>query len=361
MILFNDLQQRYLEHKAELDAAVLRVLSKGHYVMGPELSAFEMEFAGYIGTQYCIGVANGTEAIAISLLACGLQPGDEVITTAMTAFPTITGIMQAQGVPVVVDVNLHDGLIDCTVTKAAITPKTKAIVPVHLYGQCCDMDALRAIANEHGLFIVEDAAQAAGSTYKGKKAGSFGDCNAFSFYPTKNLGCFGDGGAITTNKKELNEKCLMLRNYGQSRRYYHDVPGINSRLDELQAAMLRVNLQYLDLDNTLRAAIAAMYRKQLKTVTCLDEQDYGMSNNHLFVVKHIHRNKILKYLESREIQSIIHYPVPVHKQRAFLGRAAVDLSRSQEFADTIFSLPLYSHLPMKDINRIIEVVNGFSG
>jgi dTDP-4-amino-4,6-dideoxygalactose transaminase len=359
MILFHDFKKHYQNHKGALDAAVRNVLESGRFILGDQLSAFEKEFARYIGVKYCVGVASGTEAIALSLMALGVGDGNEVITTNVTAFPTITGIMQAGARPVVIDIKADDGLIDCCKIEPKITPLTKAIVAVHLYGQCCDMKPLRAIARNRHLWLIEDAAQAVGATYRGEKTGSLGDCNAFSFYPTKNLGAFGDGGAVATDNETVYQKLLLLRNYGQSRHFYHETFGINSRLDELQAAILRVKLSFLEEENVRRNAIAAYYREHLKTVTCLTHHDYGTHNYHMFVVRHNRRDACARYLRSKGIQTVVHYPLPINKQKAFPLQKNETLPESELFVKTILSLPLYPELSDEQTKIIVEAVNGF--
>ena len=361
MILFHDFKKHYHAHKNEFDTAVRNVFESGRFILGEQLRTFEKEFAQYIGVKYCVGVASGTEAIALSLMALGIGNEDEVITTNVTAFPTITGILQAPARPVVVDINVGDGLINCKKIESKITKKTKAIVAVHLYGQCCDMKPLRALARNHNLRLIEDAAQAAGAAYGGKKAGSLGDCAAFSFYPTKNLGAFGDGGAITTGSETLYRKILLLRNYGQSSHFYHDTFGINSRLDELQAAILLVKLGFLDRDNTRRNAIAARYQAELKTVECLKLHDYGTHNYHIFIVQHPQRDAFVRHLTSKGIQTMVHYPVPVNRQKSFPFQKNEIFPDSERFVNTIFSLPLYPELNDDLAGQIIEAVNGFNG
>lgn len=359
MILFHDFKKHYQAHTKELDTAVRNVFESGRFILGEQLSTFEKEFARYIGVTYCAGVASGTEAIALSLMALDIGEGDEVITTNITAFPTIAGIMQARALPVVVDINADDGLIDYGKIESKITSKTRAIVAVHLYGQCCDMKPLRALARNRKLMLIEDAAQAAGAAYGGKKAGCFGECGAFSFYPTKNLGAFGDGGAITTDSETLHQKILMLRNYGQSRHFYHDVFGINSRLDELQAAILSVKLRFLDHDNARRNDIATRYRSELKTVKCLKLHSYGKHNYHIFVVRHPRRDAFVRYLTSKGIQTMVHYPVPVNRQKSFPFQKNDIFPESERFVKTIFSLPLYPELSDDLAGQIIEAANGF--
>ncbi len=360
MILFNDFKQEYNLVRNEVDQAIRRVLDSGWYILGKECEAFEKEFATYTGAQYCVGVANGTEAIALALLSMGVGEGSEVITTNLTAFPTITGIMQAGAKPVVVDICTDDGLIDYTKIEAKITPETKAIVPVHLYGQCCDMDPIMQIAQKHGLKVMEDCAQATGSEYKNKKAGTFGETSSFSFYPTKNLGAYGDAGAIITNNKDIYEKLLSLRNYGQTKRYYHDLEGINSRLDEMQAAILRVKLPYLDKWNNRRREIAQMYRQGLRNVECLTEHEYGRMNYHLFVIKAQKRDELLAYLNDKGINSLIHYPVPINEQKSFPGQKDEKMQNTISFASSILSLPIHPALTNDEVNTVIDAINKFN-
>jgi len=359
MILFNEFKRQYSLIKEEVDIAVKRVLESGWYILGKEGESFEKEFSDYLSVKYCVGVANGTEAIALSLMAVGVEHGDEVITTNMTAFPTITAIMQIGAIPVVVDINSNDGLIDVTEIEKKITNKTKAILPVHLYGQSCDIDAIQNICSKHNVSLVEDCAQATGTTYKGKKVGSYGACSAFSFYPTKNLGAYGDAGAIATNDESVYNKLLELRNYGQSRRYYHDTVGINSRLDELQAAILRVKLKYLDQWNNRRKEIADFYKKNITTVECLEEHSYGSSNYHLFVVKSERRDELISYLNENGVNALIHYPVPINKQKAFNRQSSEEFPATENLANSILSLPMYPDLSDDEINEVVKVINNF--
>jgi len=359
MVLFNDFSKDPLFFKKEISAAIQKVLDSGWFILGKELENFEANFAGYIGARYCIGVASGTEAIALALMAMNIGPGDEVITTNLTAFPTITGILQSGATPVVVDIISSTGLIDYQKIQNKVNQKTKAIVPVHLYGQSCNLDEIKLIAAQNNLVIVEDCAQSTGAIYNGLKCGAIGDCGAFSFYPTKNLGAFGDGGAVTTNNEEVFVRLKSLRNYGQTKRYHHDTNGINSRLDEIQAAILNVKLKFLDQMNQERQEIASVYRNNLQTVKCLKEEKYGKHANHLFVVKSKNRDKLLEHLHENEIQSLIHYPIPVNRQMAFLGQKDEIFENSDKFADVILSLPIYPGLSKNDINKIIKTVNEF--
>jgi dTDP-4-amino-4,6-dideoxygalactose transaminase len=359
MVLFNDFNKDPFFLKKEINTAIQRVLDSGWFILGKELENFEVNFASYVGTQYCVGVASGTEAIALALMALNIGTGDEVITTNITAFPTITGILQSGAKPVVVDVISSTGLIDYKNIQSKINPNTKAIVPVHLYGQSCNLEEIKQIAAQNKLVIVEDCAQSCGATFNGMKCGSIGDCGAFSFYPTKNLGAYGDGGAITTNSEEVYSRLISLRNYGQTKRYHHETNGINSRLDEIQAAILNVKLKFLDLMNQERHEIASVYRNQLQTVECLKEENYGKHANHLFVIKSKNRDKLLEHLHKHQIQSLIHYPIPVNCQKSFLDQKDEIFENSAMFADVILSLPIYPGLSKYDINKVTKNVNEF--
>ena len=361
MIRFDNFKVQYSALKKEVDDAVHRVLDSGWFIMGKELEAFEAEFAAYIGCSYCVGVASGTDAIALSLMVLNIGRGDEVITTDMTAFPTIAGIMQPNAVPVVADISYDDGLIDALEIEKKITPRTKAIVPVHLYGQSCDLDPICEIAQKYNLKVVEDCAQSVGASYKNKKTGTIGHVNAFSFYPTKNLGAYGDAGAITTDDETIYQKLLQLRNYGQRVRYYHDTFGFNSRLDEVQAAILRVKLKYLEDWNNQRYRHAHYYRTHLKSVECVKENSYGVPVYHLFVVKTPGRDRMVEYLKSHGVQCLIHYPVPIHEQKAFPGKTVenVRYPHTERFADEIVSIPIYPELSEEDREKIVKVIDEF--
>lgn len=358
-IPFNDFTADPFLLRKEIQDAMQRVLDSGWYILGKELELFEKNFAAYTGTRFCAGVASGTEAIALSLMALDIGPGDEVITTNLTAFPTITGIMQSGAKPVVVDIFSDTGLIDYRKVEAEISGRTKAVVPVHLYGQSCDMTAIMHIATKYGLHVVEDCAQAAGATFREQKCGSVGVCGAFSFYPTKNLGAYGDAGAVTTSNEEIYFRINALRNYGQTKKYCHDLPGINSRLDELQAAILNVKLKYLDRGNQERRRLASLYRDRLKTVECLKEEPYGKSSYHLFVIKTPFRDALALNLQEKGIQTLIHYPLPVSQQKAFLWQNDRVFPESSGFAGKILSLPLYPGLSDQRVDYIIKSINEF--
>jgi dTDP-4-amino-4,6-dideoxygalactose transaminase len=358
-IPFSNLRLQQERLGATIQTAVSEVINSGWYLLGNKLSEFEKQFAYYNGNNYCAGVASGTDAITLSLLALGILPGDEVITTDLTAYPTITGIVNAQAKPVPVDIDCATGLIDSSKIELSITSKTKAIVIVHLYGQCCDMETIVALCKKHDLYLVEDCAQAVGALYYGKKAGTFGHCSAFSFYPTKNLGALGDAGAVVTDSEDLYTKITELRNYGQKNRYIHDSHGINSRLDEIQAAILLVKLQQLDSWNKRRNEIALQYRSRLSSVQCLRQEPYNYHNYHLFVIRHRQRDQLAKHLSENGVQTLIHYPVPVHCQKAFPYKINKPIINAVDFADTILSLPLYPELSDSEIEYIISTINSF--
>jgi dTDP-4-amino-4,6-dideoxygalactose transaminase len=359
MIFFNDTNTQYLKIKKEVNSAIQKVLDSGWYIMGPQLENFESEFARYIGAQYCVGVASGTEAIALSLVALNIQAGDEVITTNVTAYPTIAGIVQSGARPVVADIFSDSGLINYNLIEEKITAKTRAILPVHLYGQSCDIIKINEIAAKHNLFLVEDCAQSVGATYAERKTGVFGKCSAFSFYPTKNLGAYGDGGAVVTSDEGIYKKLLKLRNYGQTVRYKHEETGINSRLDEIQAAILRIKLKYLDEWNEKRVAASRIYQDNLKTVECMVMHTYGIPNFHLFVVKSKKRDELIEYLKVNQVQALIHYPIPVNRQNAFTGQKNEDFSVSDSFTSEIMSIPLYPDIETSSLHKIVQLINGF--
>lgn len=360
MILFNDFKRQYKSIKEEIDSAIKRVLESGWFILGKEVRNFELEFAKYIGVYYCMGVASGTDAITLSLLSMGIGAGDEVITTNLTAFPTITGIMKSGATPIVVDINPENGLIDCTKIEKKITSKTKAIIPVHLYGQSCDSNRIMKIADFYDLKVVEDCAHSIGADYLGQKTGSIGHCNAFSFYPTKNLGAYGDAGAITTNDKEVYEKLLRLRNYGRiTRDNYQDKEGINSRLDEMQAAILRVKLKHLDEWNYEREVIALFYEMNLKGVKFLAQTPDCSHSHYLFVIKSDKRDKLLMYLEGKDIQVHIHYPIPINRQEAYPHQKKERLEHSNKFSESILSIPIYPELKKEEMEEIVDTINKF--
>jgi len=360
-IPFGDVKVQYNLIKEEINDAINRVFERGWFILGEELAVFEKEFAKYCNCLYGIGVGSGTEALHLALLALSVNPGDEVITVPNTAVPTISAISVAGAIPKFVDINPETYTIDVTKVESVITKKTKAIIPVHLYGQCADMDTILNIAKKYNLAVVEDACQAHGALYKGKKAGSIGDVGCFSFYPSKNLGAFGDGGMVVTNNAYIAERLRLLRNYGQEKRYYHKIKGVNSRLDEIQAAILRVKLKYLDKWNRLRVEKSNLYKRLLKDVMSVGipiETDYSKHVYHLFVIRCRQRDKLQEFLLKYGIDTLIHYPVPVHMQESYkdLGYRYGDFPVTESYAQTILSLPMYPEIDDESIVYIVEKI-----
>ena len=362
MIPFLELKPAYEELSSEIDAAVKRVLASGWYIGGPEVTAFEEKFAAYCDVPHALGVANGLDALHLSLRALGIGPGDEVIVPSNTFIATWLAVNQAGATPVPVEPRRDTYNIDVERIEAAITPRTKAIIPVHLYGQPADLDAVLEIARAHGLRVIEDAAQAHGSTYKGVRVGGHGDLVCWSFYPGKNLGAMGDAGAVTTRSPELAEKIRVLRNYGSRERYVNDVIGYNSRLDPIQAAILSVKLDRLDVWNERRRAIAAFYHERL-SVTGLKIPAVPQWANpvwHLYVVQHPRRNAFQKALAESGVGSLIHYPIAPHRQEAYRDQpqAALSLPIAEEMADTVLSLPMGPHLSLDEARGVTDAIAG---
>lgn len=349
----------YLAHREEIDDAVRRVLGSGRYILGKETQAFEQEFAAYLGVKHAVGVGSGTDALHLALRACGIGPGDEVITTSHTAVATVAAIELAGATPVLVDIDPKTYTLDVSCLEAALSSRTKAVLPVHLYGHPAAMPAILEIARKHGLRVIEDCAQSHGAAINGIKTGAWGDIAAFSFYPTKNLGAFGDGGTIVTNDSSLREKTRLLREYGWSERYVSSVPGMNSRLDELQSAMLRVKLKHLDQDNQQRQVLAQQYLSMLAG-SCLRlpmTAPGAFHSYHLFVVAHQQRNKLKEFLQARGIGCAIHYPVPVHLQPAYSERLRLQpLPNTEKAVRQVLSLPLYPELSPTDASRVTTTI-----
>lgn len=357
-ISFSGLLEHYRDIHEEIRTAVDRVLNSGWYILGKEVEHFEKEFAAYCGTKYAVGCASGTEAIALSFMALGIKEGDEIITVPNTAVPTISALSMVGARPVFVDVD-DFFLMDIKKIESAVTKRTKAIMPVHLYGQMAEMEEIIAVAKRYGLEVVEDACQAHGAEYKGRRAGSLGTMGCFSFYPTKNLGCFGDGGAVTTNDKALYHKLLMLRNYGQEKRYFHIIKGINSRLDELQAATLRVKLKYLDKGNKKRQQLALLYDRLLKDVCITPLTRNGCYHVfHLYVVKTKYREGLQSFLKENGVDTLIHYPVSVHLQEAYkdLQYKHGDFPSAEQLSGEILSLPMHPYLTEDNVSRICNKI-----
>jgi dTDP-4-amino-4,6-dideoxygalactose transaminase len=358
-----DLTGQYRGLREEIRDAIDRVLESGHYILGPETKAFEAEVAEYCGVKYAVGVANGTDALVLALDAAGIKAGDEVITTPFTFFATAEVISRLGATPVFVDIDPKTYNIDVEQVKQAITSKTKAIIPVHIFGQPADMDEIMALAAEHDLFVLEDAAQAMGSEYKGKKIGSLGHAATFSFFPTKNLGGYGDGGMIVTNDEKLATQARILRAHGSNPKYYHAQLGYNSRLDEIQSAALRIKLRHLDDWNNARAKNATYYDKKLAELPVVTP--YRAENRkhifHLYNVQTEDRDGMLAHLKENGIASGIYYPVPLHLQEVYkpLGYKEGDLPHSETIAKKMFALPLYPELTEETIDEIVAVVRNY--
>lgn len=357
---FVDFKARVAAMRDELDEAMSRVVDSGWFILGPEVEAFEQELRAAFGAGEAVAVANGTEALQLGLVAVGVGPGDEVVTTSLTAAFTGLAILSAGARPVFVDVDPLTLNLDPRAVARAITPRTRAILPVHLYGQPADMDPILACAAEHGIAVVEDACQAHGAIYKGRTVGTLGACGALSFYPTKNLGALGDGGALLVGEPDLAARLRRLRNGGQSDRYRHDEPGINSRLDEMQAAVLRVGLKHLPAWTERRRELAALYRRGLEGtgVALLAEDDGTQPVHHLFVVRHARRDALMTALRERGVATLIHYPIPLHRQLAFAsqGPMPATLPVADKAADEILSLPLYPELTDTQAEGVVAAV-----
>ncbi|MAT55372.1 MAG: aminotransferase [Saprospirales bacterium] len=348
--------------REELKVAFEEVLNNSWYILGQKLEAFETSWAAWLGCRHAVGVSNGLDALFLSLKALGVGPGDEVIVPSNTYIATVLAVSHAGATPVLVEPDPRTYNIDPDRIEAAITPRTRAIMPVHLYGQACEMDRIMAIAEKHGLFVVEDNAQAHGATWKGKKTGTFGHCNGTSFYPGKNLGALGDGGIVTTDDDALAEKVRMLRNYGSRQKYVNEVVGYNMRLDELQAAFLSVKLKYLDAWTQERQRLAALYTEILQGVgdLVLPETHPDATHVwHLYVIRTRHRDALQDYFKQRGIGTLIHYPVPPHLQQAYahLGYQKGDFPIAEELAETCQSLPLW--VGMGEIRGVVEEIEKY--
>jgi dTDP-4-amino-4,6-dideoxygalactose transaminase len=363
MIPMNDFRLQYSSIKEEVDKAISDVLESGWYILGENVRAFEKEFAAYCGAKFGVGVGNGLEALQLALLAYDVGDGDEVITVANTAVATALAISLTGAVPVFVDIDPETYAMDVTHIDEKITNKTKAILPVHLFGHPVDMDPLVEIAASNNLLVIEDACQAHGTEYKGKKAGTLGHAGCFSFYPTKNLGAYGDGGMIVTDNEKIAEKLYSLRNYGQKTRYVHLLKGINSRLDEVQAAILRVKLKHLDEWNEKRREYARLYNQLLQETEaiCPIEKDYARHVYYLYVIRSRKRDKLQSFLEAKGITTLIHYPIPIHLQKAYedLGIKRGALPKTEKVADEILSLPIYPELKKNQIEEVTDSIKEF--
>lgn len=361
-IATNRLDRGFYKYQAEFEEAAIRTLRSGWYIMGKELETFEQAFAAYNGSKYALGVANGLDALVLACRAVGIGEGDEVLVQGNTYIATVMGITRNGAKPVFVEPDQYHQ-IDVTKLEEALTPKTKAVMVVHLYGHAADMKPVVEFCKKHNLKLIEDCAQSHGSKVEGKMTGTFGDVGCFSFYPSKNLGCFGDGGAIITDNEEIYNKIKMLRNYGSSKRYYFDEVGLNSRLDEIQAALLSVRLSHLDELTNERYEIADYYLKNIKNDKIdLPKTREGAGNvYHQFVIRCKTRDDLIKYLDEKGVGTIIHYPVPPHLSACYedLGYKKGDLPITEELADTVLSIPMYNGITKEEQDRVIEALNNY--
>jgi dTDP-4-amino-4,6-dideoxygalactose transaminase len=358
-----DLKAQYEAYRQEIDAAILDVVASGHFILGPNVRALEQEIAAYVGCQHAVGLASGTDALFLALQALGIGPGDEVITTSFTFIATASTISHTGAVPVFVDIDPRDFNLVSEQVEKAITPRTKAIVPVHLFGQTVRMERLLELAHQHGLKVIEDAAQAIGAEENGKRAGSFGDVGCFSFYPTKNLGAYGDGGMVTTDEPALAERIDTLRQQGSRRKYYNEMLGYNSRLDEIQAAVLRVKLRHLDEWTAGRQRAARRYSELLAGAGV--QTPYERANvrhvYHQYTIRAPRRDELQAYLREHGIGTMIYYPVPIHRLPlyAHLNYPAGSLPVSEKAANEVLSLPMFPELTDEQIQSIAAAIKQF--
>jgi dTDP-4-amino-4,6-dideoxygalactose transaminase len=361
MIPYEDLKRLNEPFEDDLRTAFNTVLQKGHYILGQRLETFEAEFAAYHSVKHCVGVSNGLDAIILALKTLDLPTGCEVIVPSNTYIATILAVIACGLTPVLVEPDIHTYNIDPAKIEAAITPKTKVLLVVHLYGKLCEMDSILRIKQQHALFLIEDCAQAHGGTYKNKLAGTFGEFGAFSFYPTKNLGALGDAGAIICNSDAHRNTLLQLRNYGSNRKYYNDIVGYNNRLDEMQAAFLSVKLKALDRMNEHRNHLASLYHHNLNPNFILPVRDNNFFDVfHIYNIRHPHRDQLQKYLQDKGIGTVIHYPVPPHRQKAMSGLLqGKDYPIADEIHSTTLSLPCSFCHKEEEIKEVIDTLNNF--
>ncbi len=363
MIKIIDFKREFKDISGEIREAIDRVLKSGWLILGEELKQFEKEFAHYLGVKYCIGVGNGLDALHLIIRALNIGEGDEVIVPANTYIATLLAISSTGAKPFLVEPEERTYNINPELIEDAITDRTKAIMPVHLYGLSSNMDPINEIAERHGLFVIEDAAQAHGAEYRGEKCGSLGTATGFSFYPTKNLGAYGDGGAVVTNDEEIAERVMLLRNYGSIRKYYNEIKGFNSRLDEIQAAILRVKLRYLDDWNEKRRRNAQVYLENINSgnVILPFEPEGYRHIYHQFVIRCRDRGNLQKFLKENGIATLIHYPVPPHLSQAYsdLNHRKGDFPLTETISDEILSLPIYPGLKSEELNYVISEIERF--
>lgn len=356
---FLDLRAAYLAVQADIDAAVARVMNSGWYILGPEVETFEAAFAAYCGADHCLGVANGLDALILSLRALGVGPGHEVIVPSNTFIATWLAVSAVGAIPIAIEPDAQTYNMDPALIEAAITPRTRAVIAVHLYGQSADLDLILAVTRAHKLALIEDAAQAHGATYNGTRIGAHGDAVCWSFYPGKNLGAMGDAGAVTTNRSDLAARISTLRNYGSRVKYVNEDQGTNSRLDPIQAAVLDVKLAHLDDWTETRRVLAQRYKDALTAVKTPHIPDFANPAWHLYVVRHPKRDALMQALAVEGISTMIHYPIPPHLQVAYadLGHTKGAFPLAEEFAGDMLSLPIGPQMSHADQDRVIEAVN----
>jgi dTDP-4-amino-4,6-dideoxygalactose transaminase len=355
-----DLKDQYQSLKSEIDTAILQALSEARFILGPNVQAFEQEAADYLGAQYAISCASGTDALHLALLAAGLKPGDEVITSAFTFIATAEAILYIGAIPVFVDIRPDTFNIDPQQIRQAITDKTRAILPVHLFGQAADMDEIQALAEQFELLLIEDCAQCFGSRYRGKMTGTLGNAGAFSFFPSKNLGCYGDGGMITTDDADIARQIKLYRNHGSSQQYHHDVLGYNSRLDELQAVILRIKLKRIDEYNRARLRVAQNYNQLLagsrfETPSIPDDRDHVF---HQYTLLCDDREVVRKAILARDISCAVYYPIPLHQQQLFADSSQPNLPVTEATAQRCLSLPMFPEMSQGQVASVCEAILG---
>ncbi len=359
MIRFNDFKREFEIIGEEVKEAIQTVLGSGWFILGKETEKFEEEFSEYVGTKFGIGVNSGSDALYMAVKALGISEGDEVLTVSHTMISTVDAIARNGAKPVFVDINPETYVMDATKVEGMISHKTRAILPVHLYGHPVDMDPLMEIADKHDLYVIEDACQSHGAEYKNKKVGSIGIVGCFSFYPTKNLGAYGDAGMLVTDDEELTCKLKKMRNYGQSKKNYHDFIGVNSRLDEIQSAILRKKLHYLEEWNKKRRKLALAYNELLKGTDSITpiEREYAKHVYHLYVIRNKYRTKLQQYLLKQGIQTLVHYPIPVHLQKAYATNDKLPITES--ICHEILSLPMNPWLKEEEVEKISKILGNY--
>jgi dTDP-4-amino-4,6-dideoxygalactose transaminase len=359
---FVDLKQQYAAIKTEVDAAIARVIENTSFILGPEVRAFEKAFAEYVGAGACIAVNSGTAALQLALMAAGIGAGDEVIVPSFTFFATAEAVSVLGATPVFVDVDSVSYTVTAAAIEGALTPRSRAVIPVHLYGQAADLDPILKLASQHSLHVIEDAAQAHGAEYKKKRVGALGSSGCFSFYPSKNLGAYGEAGAIVTNDEELATRLRLLRDHGSTSKYAHAIVGYNFRMEEIQAAVLNVKLRHLSAWNDARRARAARYNAVLSkaNLSLPHEMDYARHVYHVFAVQSQNRNELQQRLTAAGVQTGVHYPIPIHLQPAYesLGYKRGDLPVTENLAERVLSLPMFPELSDEQIDRVAEAVVG---